>query len=68
MVEMKQRCFVVRDYPNTYQAAEGSVWVLIPRGFFVWNPVLGCEVKPSPGKRFYLSTSTEDPFHFLMEW
>jgi hypothetical protein len=65
---MKQRCFVVVDYPTTYPALDGTIWVLIPRGFFVWNSELGCEVLPTVGKRFYLSTSTQDPFHFLMEW
>ena len=67
-VELKQRCFVVRDYPTIYRAAEGSLWVLMPVGYFVWNGELGCEVKPSEWKRFYLSTNTQDPFHFLMEW
>lgn len=67
-VELAQRCFIVRDYPTMYRAEEGTVWVLMPRDYFVWNQELGCEVRPSEGKRFYLSSNTQDPFHFLMEW
>ena len=67
-VELKRRCFVLADYPTAYRGEEGSLWVLMPKGFFVWNSELRCEVKPSMGRRFYLSTDTQDPFHLLMEW
>ena len=48
--------------------SEGTTWMLVPRGYRVWSPELGCEVKPDRGKRFYLSTYTQDPSHLLMEW
>jgi len=34
----------------------------------VWSLHLDCEVEPGFGRRFYLSTDTQDPDHLLMEW
>jgi len=47
--------------------SEGTVWML-PRGYRVWSLHLDCEVEPGFGRRFYLSTDTQDPDHLLMEW
>ena len=48
--------------------SEGTSWMLMPRGYKVWSLQLDCEVEPGFGKRFYLSTDTQDPYHLLMEW
>jgi hypothetical protein len=55
---------------STKKAAvpEGSTWLLMPFGHKVWCQELGCEIQPTLGKRFYLSTHTQDPHHLLMEW
>jgi hypothetical protein len=47
---------------------EGTTWMLMPRGYRVWSLELDCEIEPGFGKRFYLSTDTQDPNHLLMEW
>ena len=67
-VGLRGRQLVVAGVVVHDKAAEGTLWMLLPAGYEVWNDDLGCEVKATPGKRFYVSTDTSDPVHFVMEW
>jgi hypothetical protein len=66
-VEVIDKILFVRGLAREV-APEGTTWMLMPKGFKVWSLELDSEVEPGFGKRFYLSTSTQDPNHFLMEW
>lgn len=66
-VEVIDKILFVRGHARDL-APEGTTWMLLPQGYKVWSLEQGCEVEPGFGKRFYLSTDTQDPIHFLMEW
>ena len=66
-VEVIDKIFFVRGSSKSV-VSEGTVWMLMPAGYKVWSLELDCEIEPGFGKRFYLSTDTQDPNHLLMEW
>lgn len=68
LTELDGRKLVVLSTPIEDAAPEGTLWMLLPAGYCVWSRESDCEVVPDFGKRFYVSTTTDDPHHFVMEW